>query len=408
MSTVSRRSAAAVVLVALLSAACGGGDGEKKGAPAGGKAGKDAAVEVKVGGVYSPAAGLRAELTHLLQENVFLSGIGTDLILQGKDPAPVAALLDANTTALGATFSKVYDDAVAQRLVELWRQKNALFTQFAQATAVGDAAAAAKAEADLDVYKADFATFVNATNPQMPADQLEEDAGSHVNSFLGVVTAQAKKDPLALSKLKKAAAAMPRTGAVFAAGIVKQKPKEIEGTADGGGATLLATLTATLQEHVYLLATTTRTVVAGGDDKKIREVLDENSEGLANLIGALYGDPSRRKFLRVWRSHVGAFVAHAKASAAKNAAGAQKAAADLAGFRTRLGALLEALNPNLPEEAVAAEFEDYVAAVQAMITAQATGDPAEFQRLRDAAATTPLLAEVLAGAIARQFDTRFS
>lgn len=408
MSTISRRSAALVLLVALLAGACGGGGDEKKGAPAQGKAGKGAAVEVKVGGVYSPAAGLRAELTHLLQENVLLSGIGTDLILQGKDPAPVAALVDANTTALGATFAKVYDDAVAQRLVELWRQKNALFTQFTQATAAGDAAAAAKAKADLDLYKAEFAKFVNATNPQMAADLLEEDTGSHVNSFLALVTAQAKKDPLALEKLKKAAAAMPRTGAFFAAGIVKQKPKEIKGTADGGGATLLATVTAALQEHVYLLGATTRTVVAGGDDKKLREVLDENSDGLANMIGSLYGDRSARKFVRVWRSHIAAFVAYAESSAAKDAAGAQKAAADLADFRARLGTLLESLNRNLPKEAVAADFEDYVAAVEALITAQATGDPAEFQRLHDAAAATPLLAEILAGAIAKQFDTKFS
>lgn len=407
MSTISRRSAAAVLLVALLSGACGG-DGEKKGAPAEGKAGKDAAVDVKVGGVYSPAAGLRAELTRLLQENVFLSGLGTDLILQGKDPAPIAAVLDANTAALGATFAKVYDDAVAQRLVELWRQKSALFVQFAQATAVGDQAAASKAKADLDVYKSEFAGFVNATNPQMPADLLQEDAGSHVNSFLSVVTAQAKKDPLALDKLKKAAAAMPRTGAVFAAGIVKQKPKEIKGTADGGGATLLATLTAALQEHVYLLGTTTRTVVAGGDAKKLREVLDENSEGLANLIGALYGDPSARKFLRVWRGHIGPMVAYARATSAKDPAGAQRAAAELADFRARLGALLESLNRNLPKQAVAADFEDYVAAMASAITAQAAADPAEFQRLQEAAATTSLLAEILAGAIAKQFDTKFS
>lgn len=407
-TTTLRRVAALVLMAALLAGACGGGGGgDAKAAPADEPA-PGAAVGVKVGGVYSPAAGLRAELTHILQEHVFLSGIATNLLLQAKDPAPVVALLEANTAALGAVFARVYDDAVAQRLMELWRQKSALILQFAKATAAGDQATAAKAKADLELFNTEFATFLNGVNPQLPVDLIEEDTGTHVNSLLSVVTAQAKNDPLASSKLKEAAEVMPRTSAILASAIVKQMPEDIEGTADGGGATLLATLTAALQEHVYLLGTTTRTVVAGGDDKKVRETLDESAEGLANLVGSLYGDASARRFLQVWRGHIGSFVAYAKAAAAKDAAAAQKAAADLAAFRIRLGTLLESLNPNLPKQAVAAEFEDYVAAVEAVITAQAAGDPAEFQRLHEAAATTPLLAEVLAGAIAKQFDSKFS
>ncbi|HUP68663.1 MAG TPA: hypothetical protein VM142_02500 [Acidimicrobiales bacterium] len=408
MSITYRRLGATILVAAVMSGACSDGGDDKKAAPAGGAAGKQAPVQVKVGGVHSPAAGLRAQLTSLLQEHVFLSGIATDLVLAGKDPAPVGVVLEANTAALGTTFSQVYDDVVAQRLVELWRQKSALVTQFAQATAVGDQAATAKVKADLELYKGEFATFLNETNPQLAADLLEDDAGTHVNSLLGVVTAQFKKDPLALSKLKDAAKVMPRTGAVFAAGIVKQMPESYKGTADGSGATLLATLTATFQEHVYLLGATTRTVVAGGDDKKPREILDESSEGLANLVSSLYGDPAGRRFLQVWRGHIGAFVDYAEAAAARDAAAAQKATTDLATFRTRLGALLEGLNKNLPSQAVAVDFEDYVAAMEAAIAAQAVADPAEFQLLHDAASTTPLLAEVLAGAIAKQFDSKFS
>ncbi|HUR17684.1 MAG TPA: hypothetical protein VMZ51_01950 [Acidimicrobiales bacterium] len=406
MSAIARRRVSAALLVVLFAGACGGSDDEKA-SPAG-EAVKGSKVEVEVGGVRSPAAGLRAQLTGLLQENVFLSGTVTDLVLQGKDPAPVAAVLEANTVAVGQTFSEVYDDAVAQRLVDLWRQKSALIVQFAQATAVGDQAGAAKAKTDLESFKTQFAALLNEANPQLPRDQIATDAGSHVNSLIGVVTAQSKKDPLALGKLKEAAAVMPRTSAVFAAGIVKQKAKAIQGSADGEGATLLATLTAALQENVYLLGTTTRTVVAGGDARKLRETLDENSEGLAHLFGSLYGDRQGQRFLRVWRSHVVALVDYAEAAAAKDAGAVQKATADLAGFRTSLGVLLEKLNQRLPRKAVAADFEGYVDALQAVVAAQAAGDPAEFERLHEAARTTPLLAEILAQAIAEQFDTRFS
>ncbi|PLS75882.1 MAG: hypothetical protein CYG61_04915 [Actinobacteria bacterium] len=408
MTTTRRRLVATGLLVALVAGACGGSDGDKEAAPAAGRTGQGAPVNLEVGGVYSPAATLRANLTHLLQEHVFLSGITTNLVLQGKDAAPAAAVLDANTAALGETFGRLYSDAVAQRFLELWRRKTGLFVEFAQATAAGDQAALAKVKADLALYQDEFGAFVNQTNPQLPADASKEDAGTHIGAVLAAITAQAKDDPTALAKLKEAAAVMPRTGAVFAAGIVKQMPEAFAGTADGGGATLLATFIAALQEHVYLLAATTRTVVAGVDDKKSRETLDESSEGVANLIGSVYGDAAGRQFLQIWRAHIAAFVDDAEAAAAGDAAAMAKAAAELARFRTALGAFLNGVNPNLPRQAVAADFEDYVDAVLAVIAAQAAGDATEFQRLHEAAATTPLLAELLAGAIARQFDTRFS
>ncbi|MEO7836662.1 MAG: hypothetical protein ABIS21_03345, partial [Acidimicrobiales bacterium] len=304
MSTYPRRFVAAGLLAALTAGACGGSSGEKKAAPAGGIAGPNAAVDVKVGGVRSPAAGLRANLTHLLQEHVFLTGITANLALQAKDPAAATAVLDANTAALGETFGRLYDDVAAERFLALWNNKASLFVRFAQATTAADQTALAAVKDELAVYQSDFATFVNEINPQLAADALKTDAGAHVSAVLAAITAQAKNDPTAPEKLKDAAAVMPRTGAVLAAGIVKQMPTAFAGTADGGGATLLATFTAALQEHVYLLAATTRTVVAGGDEKKLRETLDEGAEGLANLIGAVYDDAAGRQFLQIWRAQI--------------------------------------------------------------------------------------------------------
>lgn len=406
--TTNRRSLfAACLLAALVAGSCGGsGDGDKA-APAFRTAGQQADVKLKVGGVYSPAATLRADLTQLLQEHVFLAGATTNLVLQGKDPAPAAAVLEANTAALALNFERIYHEAAAQRFLELWRGKTGLFVEFARAAAAGDEPGQAKLKGDLGLWQGEFATFLNETNPQLPAEDMEEDAGTHVNAFLSAVTAHAKNDPMALGKLRDAAEVMPRTAAIFAAGIVKQMPKEYAGTADGAGATLLATITAALQEHVHLLGANTGVVVAGGDAKKQREVLDENSEGLANLFGALYGDAEARRFLQVWRRHIGSSFDYAKATAASDAAAMEKAVTDLARFRSDLGAFLASVNPNLPAQAMAADFEDYVAAVVALIAAQAAGDPAELQRLQEAAATTPLLSELLAGAISKQFDTKF-
>lgn len=406
MGILRRRLLAAALLAALTAGACGGGSGDKKAAPAGGT--KAAPVEAKVGGVRSPAASLRATLTHQLQEYVFLSGITTTLLLQGSDPAPAAAVLEANTTALGETFGVLYDDATAQRFGELWRKRTELFVRFTQATLAADQAALADVKTQLATYQDDFASFLNGVDPQLPAESMKTDAGAQVNSMLSAITARSKNDPMALAKLRDAAAVMPRSSAVYAAGIVKQMTKSFPGTADGGGATLLATLTASLQEHVYLLAAATATVVTGADEKKDGETLDENSKGLANLFAGIYGDAAGRRFLRVWRAQVVAVVEAAKAAEAGDAAGRQKATAALDRFRAQLGTLLNGLNPNLPVKAVAADFEEYVAGLLAVVDAQAAGDPGQFQRLHEAAATTPLLAELLAGAIAQQFDTTFS
>lgn len=405
MGTIRQRLLATAVLIALGASACSGGS-DKKAAPAGDK--KPAPFEAKLGGARSPAAGLRADLTHELQEHVYLSGLTTTLVLQGADPAPAASVLEANTAALGETFATLYDEVTALKFLELWRKKTDLFVRFAQATLAADQAALADVKTQLESYSTDFATFLNGVNPQLPAEGLTTDTGAHVNAVLSAITAQSKNDPLALEKLKDAAAVMPRTGAIYAAGIVKQMTPSFGGTADGGGATLLATLTAALQENVYLLAATTRVVATGADEKKSRETLDENSEGLANLFAAIYGDAEGRRFLRVWRIHVSAVVEAAKAAKAADAAALQKATADLARFRTQLGDLLSSLNPSLPGRAVAADFEDFVAGLLAVVAAQAAADPAEFQRLHEAAATTPLLAELLAGAIAEQFATKFT
>lgn len=412
MTKIQRRTACLILTLAVLVGGCGdddGGGGQQ--ADRSGKAGQDASTATdkgKAGGVTTTAAALRASLTTLLQEHAFLSGITTTLVLEGRDAAPAEAALDLNGAALADAFGRVYGPPAGQRFLELWRQQTGLLVQFTRATAAGDQGAAAKAKADLELFKGQFAGFVNATNPQISAEDLEEDTGNNVNALLGAVTAMAKRDPEALSQLQEAATGMPRTGAILAAGIVKHRSKAFDGTADGAGATLLATFTASLQEHVYLTALTTRAVFTAADVKAARRTLDENSEGLSNIIGSVYGDPAARRFLTVWRRHVGALVDAAEAGAAKDASAAQRARAALDRFPTELGRLLVSVNPNFTAAAVAGHFTEHNAALLAVVEAQAAADPGEIQRLRAAAATVPALAELLAGGIARQFPTRFS
>ena len=159
-----------------------------------------------------------------------------------------------------------------------------------------------------------------------------------------------------------------------------------------GAAELRATLTAALQEHVYLAALALQ-------DEKAVPTLDKNSVGLSKAIGSVYGADAGRQFLALWREHIGFFVNYAK--------GDKGARADLDGYRAEFGAFLAAANPNLTEEAVATELEPHVDSVIAVIDSLKAKDGKTYDLLQEAAGHMPQTANVLAGAIVKQFPEKF-
>ena len=170
-----------------------------------------------------------------------------------------------------------------------------------------------------------------------------------------------------------------------------------------GAAELRSTLTAGLQEHVYLAGIAISQGVEQGLDsaefKAAAATLDDNSKGLADAIGSVYGDPAGKQFLAIWRDHIGFFVDYAK--------GDKGARAKLDGYRAEFGAFLAGANPNLTEEAVAEELKPHVASVFAVIDSVKAKDGKTFDLLREAASHMPQTANVLAGAIAKQFPDKF-
>ncbi|MDQ1438819.1 MAG: hypothetical protein QOK43_2448 [Acidimicrobiaceae bacterium] len=183
------------------------------------------------------------------------------------------------------------------------------------------------------------------------------------------------------------------------------------GTASGtdtASSKLRSGLTALLQEHVYLAGITTGTALAGGDYKVPAAVLDANSVALAEAVGSVYGKPAGDQFLALWRKHIGFFVDYTVAASKNDAAGKAKAGRDLDQYRADFDAFLTGANPNLPKGAVAAELVPHVQTLEAAIDAQAAKDPTQYAKLATAAAHMPMTAEILAGAIAKQFPEKFA
>ena len=180
---------------------------------------------------------------------------------------------------------------------------------------------------------------------------------------------------------------------------------------DSGAAELRSTLTANLDEHVYLASIAIANGLGNGLDsgefKAAAATLDKNSVELSDAIGSVYGEDAGKAFLPLWRKHIGFFVNYTKAKATKDDAAAEKAKEDLNGYRTDFGAFLEGANPNLPADAVAEALIPHVDGTFDAIDAVVAGDAEAFDLLKTAAGHMPMLANTLAGGIAKQFPDKF-
>jgi hypothetical protein len=176
------------------------------------------------------------------------------------------------------------------------------------------------------------------------------------------------------------------------------------------GAQLRATLNNLLAEHVWLAGAATNAALGGRDAefKASAAALDANSVAIAGAIGSVYGPDASSAFLPLWRKHIGFAVDYTVGVATKDKAKQDRAVNDLVGYTQDFGAFLSAANPNLPKNVVADLVKQHVLTLKDVIDAQAAGDQAKaYAALRTAAHHMAMLADPLAGAIAKQFPDKF-
>lgn len=170
-------------------------------------------------------------------------------------------------------------------------------------------------------------------------------------------------------------------------------------------AALRGGLTYLLEEHVYLAGIAISQAVKDGGDltkpgtKAAVAALDTNSVALSKAVASAY-PAAEKPFLDSWRSHIGFFVDYTLGKATKSDAKVTKAKADLDGYRTSFGQLINSVVPELPAMAVADALTPHVASLFTAIDAVVAGDPTAFAKLREASTHMPDTAAALAGGIA--------
>lgn len=411
---------APLLALGLVAGACGGS--EKTG-------GADSSVpSTSIEAIATSLTGastLRAGLTGLLTEHVYLAALATGSALRGDNAgfeAFAAALngpTDSNTADLVDAITSAYGDEVGTAFNGLWRSDGHIpaVVAYTQAVAADDTAAADKAVANLLAYAKTFGTTMNSVNPNLPADAVEEGVKMHVTTLKAVIDAQKAGDQTKVfASLREAYAHMGAFAETLAGATAAQFPDTFDGDASSAAAGLRAGMTSLLREHVYLAASATAAALGGRQSEfeaaagALNGPTGSNTADIVGAITSVYGADIGTAFDGLWRSdgHIGAVVAYTQAIAADDQVAADKAVADLLAYAKTFGTTMNSVNSNLPADAVEEAIVMHATTLKAVIDAQKAGDPAMVAKLlRAAVHHMSGTADLLAEATVKQFPEMF-
>ncbi|MGQ0431639.1 MAG: hypothetical protein ACT452_04435 [Microthrixaceae bacterium] len=414
---------APLLALGLVAGACGGSDDTGGAAPD-----NDNNTTAPDGGAVTSLTGastLRAGLTGLLTEHVYLAALATGAALRG-DAAGFEAYAtslngptDSNTADLVDAITSAYGDEVGTAFDGLWRSDGHIpaVVAYTQAVAADDTVAADKAVADLLAYATTFGTTLSSVNPDLPADAVEEGVTMHITTLKTVIDAQKAGDqPKVYASLREAYGHMGAFAEALAGATAAQFPDKFDGDASSPAAGLRAGMTSLLREHVFLAASATGAALGGRQPQfeaaagALNGPTGSNTADIVGAITSVYGDDVGMAFDGLWRSdgHIGAVVAYTQAIAGDDQVAADKAVADLLAYAKTFGTTMSSVNPNLPADAVEEAIVMHATTLKAVIDAQKAGDPATVATLlRAAVHHMSDTADVLAEAPVTQFPDTF-
>ena len=173
------------------------------------------------------ASTLRAGLTSLLQEHVYLAGIAVETALDagGDLEAPpvqaAVAALDENSVALADAVGSVAGDENGEAFLGLWREHIGFFVDYTLGKATGDQAAVDQALTDLSGYQeAAGAFFEEITAGELPAEALIESLDMHISTLTAAIDALVAGDAQVFTLLRAAGQHMPMAAAALSGAIV--------------------------------------------------------------------------------------------------------------------------------------------------------------------------------------------
>jgi hypothetical protein len=366
------------------------------------------------------AAALRSGLNRLQAEHVSLAAAAANAALSGRT-AEFNAAAEAlngkgksNSSDIIAAIGSAYGSDAGAAFDPLWRKHIGFVVDYVTGLATKDKAKQDKAVADLLAYTKEFGAFINSANG-LPTETVAKLVETHILTLKAVIDAVAAKDVVgAYAKLREAYGHMGMIATGLSDATVKKFPDSFDGSATTPAAELRASLTALLQEHVYLAAAATGAALGGrtAEFNAAAEALNgkgkSNSSDIIGAIGSAYGSAAGAAFDPLWRKHIGFVVDYTTGLATKDKAKQDKAVADLLAYTKEFGAFINSAN-GLPTETVAKLVESHILSLKAVIDAQAAGDTAGvYTKLREAAGHMSMIADPLAEATVKKFPEKFA
>jgi hypothetical protein len=181
-------------------------------------------METTVDTVNSDGAGLRATLTALLSDHVYLAGAAINQALaDGGDleaplTAAAVAALDENSVEVAAAVGSVYPDA-EEPFLDSWRSHIPFFVDYTLGKVTEDQGKVDEAVSGLEQYAVSFGELINSVVPELPAEAVQMELEMHATSLLAAIDANVAGDPEYFGLLKEAASHMPMTATALAGGI---------------------------------------------------------------------------------------------------------------------------------------------------------------------------------------------
>lgn len=318
----------------------------------------------------SAAADLRATLTYLLTEHVYLVGllVQTAYVKSPDADATEQArkAVDANSKDLTAVLGKVLRDAAKDTGADKAAAAKEATLAFLKGwdghvDALFDYAVAAKGEDNGARYSAldDLATyreeagafFAEATKNRVRRSTITSALRDLFDNLTGAIDAFAadkgKGDGTGFDKLKVAADPMGTFAADLARGLTSFA--KIEGDPSEEASDLRSNLTARLTEHTYLAGTavlaayTNKRAMLSEPYKAALATLEDNSQDLAKAIGKLSTSAKQFAFLTLWRSHINDFTDYAYAESRSDQTRKDEALGNLDTYRTSAGSFFAGL-----------------------------------------------------------------
>jgi hypothetical protein len=425
----SKAAVAALAMLSVLGAACGDDSNDDTAAPKSeqnqpvstAQSGQAASAK----GIDTGAATLRAGLTDLLSEHVYLAALATGSALRG-DTAGFEQFANAlngptnsNSADLVAAIGSAYGPDVQKAFDGLWRSEKHIpqFVAYTQATAKGDKAGQDAAVTQLKAYAKEFGTTINSVNDKLPADVVEGAIVQHATELIAVINAQKAGDqPAVYSALRTAYGHMAHTATALAGGTVAKFPDKFDGAVDSKASELRSGLNLLLREHVWLAGSATGAALGGRMPQfeavaaALNGPTNSNSADIVAAVGSVYGPEIQKAFDGLWRSekHIPQFVAYTQAAAKGDKAGQDAAVTQLKAYAKEFGTTLNSVNDKLPADAVESAIVEHATTLLAVIDAQAAKDPAKAATaLRSAVGHMSMTGKAIAGATVAKFPEKF-